>query len=129
MAQSQTQEFRQEQTLKQMQNFTQQQLLQAQLVELPLGQLLDRINMEMHDNPALETAQPGDMADDYAVDSLRDTGDDGVGDGDYAGDGGAENGDAGEMEERRSALDDALSTMTLDDEDLPVYPRGSNGSE
>ena len=60
MAQSQIQEFKQEQTLKQMQNFTQQQMLKAQLVELPLSQLLDRINMEMHDSPALERVQPGE---------------------------------------------------------------------
>lgn len=125
MAQSQIQEFKQEQTLKQMQNFTQQQLLQAQLVELPLSQLLDRINMEMHDNPALETVQPGETPDDYAADSLHDGSDDmGMDDGE----GITENMDGGELEERRSALDEVLSTMALDDEDLPVYPRGSNGT-
>ena len=125
MAQSQIQEFKQEQTLKQMQNFTQQQLLQAQLVELPLSQLLDRINMEMHDNPALETVQPGETPDDYAADSLHDGSDDmGMDDGEAT----TEDMDGGELEERRSALDEVLSTMALDDEDLPVYPRGSNGT-
>ena len=49
---TQTQEQRQEQKL--VQAITQQQLLQAQLVELPITQLLERINTEMDDNPALE---------------------------------------------------------------------------
>ena len=51
---SQIQELRQEQALKQTQNFSQQQLLQAQLVELPVAQLLERVRAEMDDNPALE---------------------------------------------------------------------------
>lgn len=52
MAQSQIQEQLQQQ--KQGQMFSHQQLLQASLVELPLMQLVDRINTEMNDNPALE---------------------------------------------------------------------------
>ena len=46
----------QSQQLKQGQTFSHQQLLQASLVELPLTQLIDRINTEMNDNPALEAA-------------------------------------------------------------------------
>ncbi|MBR1502337.1 MAG: RNA polymerase sigma-54 factor, partial [Prevotella sp.] len=53
MAQGQIQE--QSQQLKQGQSFSHQQLLQASLVELPVTQLIDRINTEMNDNPALET--------------------------------------------------------------------------
>ena len=53
MAQSQIQEQLQQQ--KQGQMFSHQQLLQASLVELPLTQLVDRINTEMNDNPALES--------------------------------------------------------------------------
>ena len=52
MNQGQIQEQKQEQKLAQ--SFSQQQLLQAQLVELPITQLLERINTEMNDNPALE---------------------------------------------------------------------------
>ena len=58
MSQSQIQE--QLQQLKQGQAFSHQQLLQASLVELPITQLVDRITTEMNDNPALETASPGD---------------------------------------------------------------------
>ena len=53
-AQTQIQEQRQEQRLGQ--SISAQQLLQAQLVELPIQQLQERIETEMHDNPALETA-------------------------------------------------------------------------
>ena len=52
MNQGQIQEQKLEQKLAQ--SFSQQQLLQAQLVELPITQLLERINTEMNDNPALE---------------------------------------------------------------------------
>ena len=54
----QIQELKQDQRL--VQNISQQQLLHAQLVELPITQLIDRVNTEMDDNPALET----DYADD-----------------------------------------------------------------
>ena len=50
----------QTQQLKQGQIISRQQLLQASLVELPVMQLVDRINIEMNDNPALEVAAPGD---------------------------------------------------------------------
>ena len=50
---SQIQEQKLEQKLGQ--SISHQQLLQATLLELPLTQLVDRINTEMNDNPALET--------------------------------------------------------------------------
>ena len=55
----------QTQQLKQGLMISRQQLLQASLVELPVMQLVDRINTEMNDNPALETSSPGD--DDYEL--------------------------------------------------------------
>ena len=55
----------QTQQLKQGLMISRQQLLQASLVELPVTQLVDRINTEMNDNPALETSSPGD--DDYEL--------------------------------------------------------------
>ena len=63
----------QSQQLKQGQTFSHQQLLQASLVELPLTQLIDRINTEMNDNPALEADVTYDEADapDYAGDGDR----------------------------------------------------------
>ena len=101
------------------QNISQQQLLYAQLVELPVTQLIERIDTEMNDNPALEvnTDEPEygesqdyldatdglEPADDY--DSLRD------------------------REDRQSALDEALAGIGRDDEDLPVYHGGSNVGE
>ena len=116
MAQIQTQE--QSQQLKQGQTFSHQQLLQASLVELPVTQLVDRINTEMNDNPALETDASYDSADgqDYA---------------DYQG-GGDSTDDTddfetrSEREERQSALDEALNSIGRDDEDLPVYHDGSS---
>ena len=53
MPQGQIQEQKLEQKLQQ--SVSQQQLLQSQLVELPIQQLMERIETEMHDNPALET--------------------------------------------------------------------------
>lgn len=118
MAQSQIQEQRQTQGQKLAQSISHQQLLQATLVELPITQLVDRINTEMNDNPALEvdasydlpempeySEYPDDLdtSDDYSVSTER--------------------------EERQSALDEALAGIGRDDEDLPVYHGGSNVAE
>lgn len=85
---------------------------------MPLPQLLERIDTEMNDNPALETAAEKldfpenldnpdssdyDTPDDY--DSQR------------------------EREDRLSALDEALQGIGRDDEDLPVFHGGSNVGE
>lgn len=120
MAQEQVQIQKAEQALKQTQNVTQQQMLQAHLTELPINQLIERINTEMDDNPALEAGSE----DGY--DSLHDSYDDG--DSDISND---EDFDMRkEREDRQSALDDALSNIGRDDEDLPVYhPGGSNQEE
>ena len=115
--QGQIQELKQEQ--KQSQSFSQQQLLQAQLVELPITQLIERVNTEMNDNPALEVSTENpeypetpdyqdamegpDTPEDY--DTLRD------------------------MEDRQSALDAALEGIGRDDEDLPVYHGNNNLGE
>ena len=117
MSQSQIQEQKQEQKLAQ--SFSQQQLLQAQLTELPITQLIERVNAEMDDNPALEigtespelpdnldyqeSADTPEAPDDY--DSLR------------------------EREDRQSALDEALQSIGRDDEELPVYQGGNNIGE
>ena len=118
MAQSQIQEQRQTQGQKLAQTISHQQLLQATLVELPITQLVDRINTEMNDNPALEVDASYDIPDtpDYPDDpddlELSD---------DYA--------VSTEREERQSALDEALAGIGRDDEDLPVYHGGSNVAE
>ena len=117
MSQSQIQE--QLQQLKQGQAFSHQQLLQASLVELPITQLMDRITTEMNDNPALETASPGDEEENNleTLDFLDDL----------------DNPDdfesRSEREERQSALDDALSNLGRDDDELPVYHGGSSVAE
>lgn len=113
MAQEQIQEQQQTQSLKQIQGITQQQLLQAQLIELPVAQLLERVNAEMDDNPALELSTGDDS--EYA-----ETFDD------------AENpepSDDYEREERQSALDAALESIGRDDEELPVYHGGQSYQE
>ena len=113
MPQAQIQEQRQEQRLQQ--SISQQQLLKAQLVELPIQQLVERIETEMHDNPALETTPE----DDFPL----------YGDGEPADDfDNSESADSfeaqREREERSDALDAALENIGRDDEDLPVYQGG-----
>ena len=98
MAQSQIQVQSQEQSLKQTQNLSQQQLLLSQLVELPVTQLLERINAEMDDNPALEVVS-GDEVADWKEEAEAD--DNLPIEEDYA--------QQNEREERQSALDDALA--------------------
>ena len=111
MAQSQIQEQKQEQ--RQLQTISAQQLLQSQLVELPLQQMAERIETELHDNPALEKAVNDEepLGADWSQ---------GEPDGD-----GAEDFDMQrEREERSDALDAALENIGRDDEDLPVYQGG-----
>ena len=112
---SQIQEQKLEQKLGQ--SISHQQLLQAALVELPVAQLVDRVNIEMNDNPALEV--DADYDEPEALD-FQDGSDYGDGD-DYE--------TSSEREERQSALDDALSNIGRDDEDLPVYQGGSAVAE
>ena len=116
---SQIQEQKLEQKLGQ--SISHQQLLQASLVELPLAQLVDRINTEMNDNPALEAeagydyADHQDSQDDSEIQDFSDSSEGFL----------AQN----EREERQSALDEALSSIGRDDEELPVYHGGSSVAE
>ena len=113
-----TQEQKQTQGQKLSQIVTQQQMLVSSLVELPITQLIDRIQTEMNDNPALE-AEPSNEESDYT--DYPEYPDD------------AESGDdiiaGSEREERQSAMEEALERMYRDDEDLPVYQGGSNVAE
>ena len=118
MPQTQIQEQRQEQHLQQ--SISQQQLLRAQLVELPIQQLAERIETEMHDNPALEATPE----DDYPL----------YGDGEPADDPDSDDQDDSfetqrEREERSDALDAALENIGRDDEELPVYQGGQPVAE
>ena len=115
---TQIQEQLQQQKLGQ--TFSQQQLLQSALIELPVAQLIDRINTEMNDNPALESESSFD--DNEASGEVDyNNNDDSDAQDDYEA--------ATEREERQSALDEALSGLGRDDEDLPVYQSGSSYSE
>lgn len=107
MAQEQIQEQQQALALRQTQSVTQQQLLQAQLIELPITQLLDRVNAEMDDNPALEV----NTDEDTEFSEFPENPDN------------AESSDSYEQEQRQSALDDALESIGRDDEELPCLPR------
>ena len=113
VTQSQTQEQRQEQRLQQ--TISQQQLLRAQLVELPIQQLAERVETEMNDNPALEASTDDD---DYALYADGDGGDEPAPPDDFD--------TQREQEERRDALDAALEGIGRDDEELPVYQGGMN---
>ena len=117
MNQGQIQEQKLEQKLAQ--SFSQQQLLQAQLVELPITQLLERINTEMNDNPALEAdADRADYLESPEPSEGLDATDE---DDDFD--------SQREREDRQSALDAALENIGRDDEELPVYQGGSNVGE
>ena len=109
MKNSQVQEQRLTQEQRLAQSITQQQLLHAQLVELPITQLVERVNTEMDDNPAIEVAGPGDDYADFP-DNAENT--DNSDNSDY------------QDEERQSALDAALESIGRDDEELPVYYGG-----
>ena len=116
---TQIQEQLQQQKLGQ--TFSQQQLLQSSLIELPVAQLVDRINTEMNDNPALETESPYDDVTIATEEADFGGGSDADGEEDFE--------TATEREERQSALDEALNGIGRDDEDLPVYQSGSSYSE
>ena len=111
MAQSQGQIQEQKLEQKLQQSISQQQLLQSQLVELPLQQLAERIETEMHDNPALETT-----SDDPEFTEYPEYNDDSETSDDYD--------IQREREERSDALDAALENSGRDDEELPVYQGG-----
>ena len=115
----QTQEQLQQQKLSQA--ISHQQLLQASLVELPLMQLVDRVNTEMNDNPALEQESPYDYSDSSDYSESSDYSDSSDGPEDYE--------VLTEREERQSALDEALSNIGRDDDELPVYHGGSAVAE
>ncbi|MCR4919688.1 MAG: RNA polymerase factor sigma-54 [Prevotella sp.] len=118
-----TQNLTQEQRLQQ--TISQQQLLQSQLAEMPLEHLLERVNDELNDNPALEQGSdelhlPGDATpDNTPTDSAAD---------DISTHGSADETDTFDAEldraDRRDALDMALEGIGRDDEDLPVYSGG-----
>ena len=117
MSQTQIQEQKQEQ--QQVLSFSQQQLLQAQLTELPITQLIERVNTEMNDNPALEIgAEPPEFPEGPDYPEHPDSPD---APDDYESE--------REREERQTALDEALQSIGRDDEDLPVYQGGNNIGE
>lgn len=124
MKQTQVQEQRQEQRLQQ--SISQQQLLQAQLIELPVQQLIERIDTEMHDNAALEPATD-DMSDysDYSDYSENSDSSDNSEE--------SENNDLYEQqrerEDRQDELDKVLENFGRDDEELPVYSGGRYTNE
>lgn len=108
----------QQQTLSQ--TLSPQQLLQVRLLELPLNELEQRVNTEMDDNPALEIGD--EHEDNYNDDTLTN---DAESNGDSSQEDDFET--QQERDERQSALDDALTNMTSDEE-LPVYTGSGNSS-
>lgn len=119
MATRQVQEQKQEQVQKLTQSFSQQQLLQASLIELPVAQLIDRINTEMNDNPALDPYNTSDISSDS--DDFHDSTEELPLDEDYS--------VSNEREERQTALDEALSNIGRDDEELPVFHGGRSTND
>ncbi len=114
MAQNQIQEQKLDQKLQQ--SISAQQLLQAQLVELPITQLVERVETEMHDNPALESDTEEEWGTATDGPDYADSGDSVDDMDDYE--------RVREREDRNDALDAALENIGRDDEDLPVYHGG-----
>lgn len=86
-------------------------MLQVRLLEMPLTELEENINMELDDNPALEAMSPDD--------ALNEEHDDSMGEEAYE-----TYEQQTEREEREDALDNALSNIGRDDE-MPQYnPQG-----
>ena len=86
-------------------------MLQVKLLEMPLTELEENINLELDDNPALEAMSPDD--------ALNDERDDEMGEEAYE-----TYEQQTEREEREDALDSALSNIGRDDE-MPQYnPQG-----
>lgn len=115
----QIQEQRQEQKLGQA--ISHQQMLQSALLELPITQLVDRINLEMNDNPALEIGGPNENLDNPGFSDTSDYSDSSESSEDFA--------TQDEREQRQSALDAALESIGRDDDELPVYHGGSQVDE
>ena len=115
----QIQEQRQEQKLGQA--ISHQQMLQSALLELPITQLVDRINLEMNDNPALEIGGPNENLDNPGFSDTSDYSDSSEPSEDFA--------TQDEREQRQSALDAALESIGRDDDELPVYHGGSQIDE
>jgi len=84
-------------------------------------QLVDRVNTEMNDNPALELDSGYDDADNTEYSDFSDHSESSDTSEDYD--------VLTEREERQSALDDALSNIGRDDDELPVYHGGSAVAE
>ena len=116
---TQIQELAQQQKLSQ--TVSHQQLLQASLVELPLMQLVDRVNTEMNDNPALEPESSYDYLENSDYSDSSDHTDTSDAPEDFEA--------LSEREDRQSALDEALSNIGRDDDELPVYHGGNAVAE
>lgn len=117
MAQSQIQQQKLEQ--RQQQSISAQQLLLSQLVELPIQQMTERIETELHDNPALEKGTSDEeLQGEWPLASAES-------DSDVSEDFDTQR----EREERSDALDAALENIGRDDEDLPVYQGGKTWNE
>lgn len=120
MASSQVQEQHITAGIEQTQTITQRQYLLAQLMELPLAQLADRINTEANDNPAIEIDRRDDGYDGDEAQEDDNPADYTDGD-DYE--------SARDRQDRQDAFNDALARMGGDDDELPVYHGGSSSAD
>lgn len=119
MENNQVQTQRQEQQLRQIQTTTQQQVMVSHLMEIPINKLLDEINAELDDNPALET----DVSQELNIQHEHE-------DETHINDADNEDFEAqNEREERQSAFEAALENIGRDDDELPVYGSRNNGEQ
>lgn len=120
MENSQVQTQKQEQQLRQIQTTTQQQVIISHLMEMPINKLLDEVNAELDDNPALEidSSQESNIRHEHEDEPH---GNDDADNEDFE----AQN----EREERQSAFEAALENIGRDDDELPVYGSHNNGEQ
>ncbi len=118
MENNQVQTQRQEQQLRQIQTTTQQQVIVSQLMEMPINKLLDEVNAELDDNPALEIDQSQEHVSQQEHEDSQHSDDN---DDDFEA--------QSEREERQSAFEEALENIGRDDEELPVYGSRNSGEE
>ena len=110
----------QTQKLQQMQKLSQQQMMVVKMLEMPLAELEQKVDMEIDDNPALESASPDDaMSDNHSDDDVAQDTADGT-DESYE--------EHAEREDRKDELDSVLDSIGKDDA-LPDYEHAGNSRQ
>lgn len=107
----------QTQKLQQLQKLSQQQMMVVKMLEMPLAEMEQNVDMEIDDNPALESASPDDAMNDSRQDH-----DDTNTDNEESYE------ESAEREDRKDELDNVLDSIGKDDA-MPDYERDNNSRQ